>query len=97
LLAIALSVEGDRHLAAGRNEDAVNSYEKALCHGSQGTPNLNVLFNYALAQLHLGQRAEALEGLKYVASLATPEKLLYEASWAAGLICLQDNDAKSAL
>jgi tetratricopeptide (TPR) repeat protein len=97
LLAIALSVEGDRHLSAGRDQDAVGSYEKALGHGSQGTPNLNVLFNYALAQLHLGQRSEALEGLKYVASLASPEKLLFEASWAAGLICLQDSDPVTAV
>jgi len=61
------------------------------------SPNLNVLFNYALAQLHLNQRAEAFEGFVYVASLATPDHLLFEASWAAGLVALQVRDIYTTL
>jgi len=42
-------------------------------------------------------KQEALEGLKFVASQATPEHLLFEASWAAGLVSLQEGDAATAL
>jgi len=47
LLGLALGMEGDAHLAAGRDADAVGAYEKALCHSvingeESDTPNLQV-------------------------------------------------------
>jgi hypothetical protein len=47
-------------------------------------------------QLNLGRRLEALEGLKYVASLSSPDKLQYETCRAVGLVSQQDGDASCA-
>jgi hypothetical protein len=47
-------------------------------------------------QLHLGRKAEALEGLRYVSTLPASDALAFEVHWAIGLLCLQAKDPVAA-